>query len=39
MVELDIGPRISTLPLEEDIVGVTFQEKEVGLKRSTTLPC
>ena len=39
MGELDIVPRLETLPTEEDIVRVTVQDMEVGLNRSTTLPC
>ena len=39
MEELDICTRPATLPPEEEIVGVTVKDMEVGLKRSTTLPC
>ena len=39
MGELDIGPIPGTLPTEEEIVGVKVKDMEVGLKRSTTLPC
>ena len=35
----DIGPRPATLTPKEEIVGVTVQYMEVGLKISTTLPC
>ena len=36
---LNIGPRTSTIPPEEEIVGVKLKDMEVGLNRSTTLPC
>ena len=39
MGELDIGPIPVTLPTKEEIVGVKVKDMEVGLKRSTTLPC
>ena len=39
MVVLDIGPIPATINTKEDIVGVTAQDTEVGLKRSTTLTC
>ena len=39
MGELDIGPIPGTLPTKEEIVGVKVKDMEVGLKRSTTLPC
>ena len=39
MGELDIGPRPDTIPSKQVIVGVMVKDVEVGLKRSTTLPC
>ena len=39
MRELDIGPRPANIPPKEDIVGVTVQDIEVDLMRSTTLTC
>ena len=39
MGELDIGPRPANIPPKEEIVGVTVQDMEVGLKISTTRPC
>ena len=39
MEDLDIGPRPATLPPKEEIVGVTVQDTEVVLNRSTNLPC
>ena len=36
---LDIGPRPSIIPPEEEISGMKFQDMEVGLKISTALPC
>ena len=39
MGELDIGPRPTTIPPREEIVGVIFKDMKVGLKRSTTIPC
>ena len=37
--DLDIGPRPATIPPEDNIVGLTVQDMEKGLKRSTTIPC
>ena len=39
MGESDIGPIPATLPTKEEIVGVKVKDMEVGLKRSTNLPC
>ena len=39
MREVDIGPRPDTITPKEDIVGVTVQDIEVDLMRSTTLTC
>ena len=39
MEDLDIGPIPTTLPPKKEIVGVTVQDMEVGLIRSTTLTC
>ena len=39
MGELDMVPRQATILPKEDIVGVTLQDMEVGLMRSTNLPC
>ena len=39
MEELGIVKIPATLHPKEDIVGVIVQDVEVGLKRSTTLPC
>ena len=36
---LDIGSIPATIPPKEDIVGVTVQDIEVDLMRSTTLTC
>ena len=37
--ELDIGLIPENIPTKEKIVGVMAQAMEVGLKRSTTIPC
>ena len=37
-VELDIGPITDTIYPEEEIVGVTLKDTELGLKRSINLP-
>ena len=39
VLELSIYPRLETLSNKEDIVEVMVQDTELGLKRSTTLPC
>ena len=39
MRDLVISPIPDTIPPNEEIVGVTVQDMEVGLKRSTTLTC
>ena len=39
MVYLDIGTIPSTLTFEEEIVGASVQNMEVGLNISTTIPC
>ena len=39
MGELDIGTRSATITPKEEILGMSLQDKEVGLKRSTTIPC
>ena len=39
MVDLDLGLRPDTLPSKDDILGVVVQDVELGLKRSTTIPC
>ena len=38
MGDLDIGSILDTLPPKEDILGVSVQDVELGLKRSTNLP-
>ena len=39
MVELDIGQITATLTPKDRLVGLMVQDVEVGLKKSTTLPC
>ena len=39
MGELDIGTIPATIPPKKEILGVTSEEMEVGLKISTTLTC
>ena len=39
MGELYIGPRPANLSRKEEIVGVTLQDVEVGMKISTTITC
>ena len=39
MGELDIGTITANLTPKKEIVGVTLEDMEVGLKISTTIPC
>ena len=39
MRELDICGRLADITPKEEIVRLTVQDMEVGLKRPTTLPC
>ena len=39
MGDWDIGHIPANIPPEEEILGMKVQDKEVGMKISTTLPC